>query len=125
MIGCLALSGCFPRPVPLASMPMDHPKDTDLNLTGMDQSQAGQWVEILESFNPAVQIDQDFVKAYFNAKLTSHQMDRHEETTRYFQRAEEVAIRNGAIVHSALSWNHSGLFSMLERHLVGGYCYQP
>jgi len=101
-------------------MPMDHPRGTDLNLTGMDQSQAGQWVEILDSFNTAVQIDQDLVKAYFNAKLTSHQMDRHGETTRYFQRAEEVGIRNETIVHFALSWNHSGLFSMLERHLFAG-----
>jgi len=59
--------------VSLASMPMDHPKCTDLKLTGIDRYQAGQWVEALESFNAALHIDLDFVEAYFNAALALHQ----------------------------------------------------
>jgi hypothetical protein len=38
----LALSGCFPKTIPLASLPMDHPRAADLNLNGIDHYQAGQ-----------------------------------------------------------------------------------
>lgn len=125
MIGCLALSGCLPKTVPLASLPMDYPTAAKLNLQGIDRYQAGQWEEALESFEAALQMNPDFVEAHFNAALTLHQMDRHEEATRHFRRAGELAPGNEAVVNSVLYRNHLGLSSTLERHLSGGYRYQP
>jgi Tfp pilus assembly protein PilF len=119
----LSLSGCVAKTVPLASLPMDHPKAADLNLKGIDRYQAGESVEALELFYAALQIDPDFVEAHFNAALALHQMDRHEEATQHFRRAGELAPRNEAIVKSALYRNHLGLSSVLERHLSGGYRY--
>jgi tetratricopeptide (TPR) repeat protein len=124
MMCALTLSGCLPKTVPLASLPMDHPKAADLNLKGIDRYQAGHWAEAFELFYAALQIDPDFVEAHFNAALALHQMDRHEEATRHFQRAGELAPRNEAIVNATLYRNHLGLSSTLERHLSGGYRYQ-
>ncbi|HBP87884.1 MAG: tetratricopeptide repeat protein [Nitrospira sp.] len=121
----LALGGCLSKSVPLASLPMEHPNATDLNLTGINQYQAGQWMKALESFEAALQIDPDFVEAHFNAALALHQMDRHEDATRHFQRAGELDPQNGTIVNSTLYRNHLGLSSTLERHMSGGYRYQP
>jgi lipoprotein NlpI len=44
---------------------MEHPMATDLNLIGIDQYQAGQWIKAFESFDHALQIDHDFVEAAF------------------------------------------------------------
>ena len=124
MMAWLALSSCLPKNFPLASLPMDHPKAADLNLKGIDRYQAGQWAEALELFDAALLIDPLFVEAHFNAALALHQMDRHEEATRHFQRAGQLAPDNEAIVNSTLYRNHLGLSSTLERHLSGGYRYQ-
>ena len=124
MMAWLALSSCLPKTFPLASLPMDHPKAADLNLKGIDRYQAGQWAEAFELFDAALQIDPDFVEAHFNAALALHQMNRHEEATRHFQRAGQLASDNEAIVNSTLYRNHLGLSSTLERHLSGGYRYQ-
>ncbi len=120
----LAVSGCVPKTVPLASLPMDHPTAAALNLQGIDRYQAGQWAEAIELFDAALHIDPDFVEAHFNAALTLHQLERHQEATEHFRRAGELDPRNKAIVDSALYRNHLGLSSILERHLSGGYCYQ-
>lgn len=125
MLCWLALSGCVPKTIPLASLPMDHPRAADLNLKGIDRYQAGQWKEAFEFFDAALQVDPDFAEAHFNAALALHQMNRHEEATRYFRQAGKLAPRSGAIVNSVLYRNHLGLSSMLERHLSGGYRYQP
>jgi len=124
LVAWLAFSSCLPKTYPLASLPMDHPKAADLNLKGIDQYQSGQWAEAFELFDAALQIDPDFVEAHFNAALALHQMDRHEEATRHFQRAGQLAPDNEAIVNSTLYRNHLGLSSTLERHLSGGYRYQ-
>lgn len=123
MMAWLALSSCLPKTFPLASLPMDHPKAADLNLKGIDRYQAGQWAEAFELFDAALQIDPDFVEAHFNAALALHQMNRHEEATRHFQRAGQLAPDNEAIVNATLYRNHLGLSSTLERHLSGGYRY--
>jgi Tfp pilus assembly protein PilF len=125
MLCWLALGGCLPKSVPLASLPMEHPTATDLNLNGIDHYHAGQWIEAFESFEAALQIDPGFVEAHFNAALALHQMDKHEEATRHFRLAGELNPQNSAIVSSALYRNHLGLSSTLERHLSGGYRYQP
>jgi Flp pilus assembly protein TadD len=104
---------------------MDYPTAANLNLQGIDRYQAGQWEEALESFDAALQINPDFVEAHFNAALTLHQMDRHEEATHHFRRAGELAPGNETVVNSVLYRNHLGLSSTLERHLSGGYRYQP
>ncbi|MBA3967454.1 MAG: tetratricopeptide repeat protein [Nitrospirales bacterium] len=124
LLGWLASGGCLPKSIPLASLPMEQPMATDLNLTGIDQYQAGQWMEAFGSFDAALQVDPDFVEAHFNAGLALHQMDRHEEATRHFRRAGELDPRNATIVNSVLYRNHLGLSSTLERHLSGGYRYQ-
>ncbi len=74
--GLLTLGGCLPKSIPLASLPMERPMATDLNLTGIDQYQAGPWMEAFELSDAALQVDPDFVEAHFNAGLALHQMDR-------------------------------------------------
>ena len=124
MLCWLAVSGCMPKTVPLASLPMDHPKAAALNLKGIDRYQVGQWSEAIELFDAALHVDPDFVEAHFNAALTLHQLERHEEAAEHFRRAGELDHGNKAIVDSALYRNHLGLSSTLERHLSGGYRYQ-
>lgn len=120
----LVLSGCLPKSVPLATLPLDQPKAADLNLKGIDWYHKGKWEEALELFQAALEVNPDFVEAHFNAALTLHQIDRHAEATLHFQRAGELAPQNQAIVNSILYRNHLGLSSTLERHLSGGYRYQ-
>lgn len=117
------LAGCTPGTLPLASLPMDHPKAAELNLRGIDRYQAEAWQEAFDYFHAAMQEDPDFAEAYFNAALVLHQMDRHEEARRYFQRAGELDPQNEAITGSALYRHHLELSSRLERHLSGGYHY--
>lgn len=118
------LTGCTPGTLPLASLPMDHPQAAELNLRGIDRYQAEAWQEAFDYFHAAMQEDPDFAEAYFNAALALHQMDRHEEARRYFQRAGELDPQNEAITGSALYRHHLELSSRLERHLSGGYRYQ-
>ena len=74
--------------------------------------------------NSAIQVNPLLVEAHFNAALALHQLDRHQEATRYFERAGKLDPDNGFIVNSTLYRNHMGLSSTLERHLSGGYRYQ-
>lgn len=122
---CLSLGGCLLKSVPLASLPMEHPTATGLNLKGIDQYHAGQWKEAFEFFHAALEINPNFVEAHFNAALALHQMDQHEEATRHFRVTGELDPQNATIVNSTLYRNHLGLSSTLERHLSGGYRYQP
>lgn len=65
LLDWLTLGGCSPKAIPLASLPKERPMATDLNLTGIDQYQAGQWMEAFESFDAAVQVDPNFVQTPF------------------------------------------------------------
>jgi Flp pilus assembly protein TadD len=97
---------------------------TDLNVTGIDQYQFGHWMEAVESFAYALQIDPDFVEARFHAALALQMLDRHEEATWPLRRAGELDTQHATIDHSPLFRNHLGLSSTLERHLSGTYRYQ-
>ncbi len=119
------LSSCHPQSIPLATLPLDQPQAADLNLQGIDQYQSGHYEEALQLFDAAKRANAQFPEAYFNAALTLHRLDRHEEAARHFQRAGELAPHNASIVDSTLYRNHLGLSSILERHLSGGYRYQP
>ena len=120
----LVLSGCFPQSVPLAILPMAEPEAAALNLKGIDQYHVGEWEAALQLFQSAIQVNPLLVEAHFNAALALHQLDRHKEAAKQFQRAGELAPDNGSIINSTLYRNHLGLSSTLERHLSGGYRYQ-
>ena len=124
MVCILGVSGCFPQSVPLAMLPMEEPEAAAANLKGIDQYHVGEWEAALDFFQSALRINPLLVEAHFNAALALHQLGRHQEATRYFQRAGELAPDNGSIVNSTLYRNHLGLSSTLERHLSGGYRYQ-
>ncbi len=125
LIGCfLGISGCVPKSVPLAILPMAEPEAAVLNLKGIDHYHAGEWPAALQSFQSAIQINAQLVEAHFNAALASHQLGRHEEATQYFVRAGELDPKNPSILNSTLYRNHLGLSSTLERHMSGGYRYQ-
>ena len=119
-----ALNGCFPQSVPLATLPLAQPEAAALNLKGIDQYHIGEWEAALQLFQSAIQMNPLLVEAHFNAALTLHQLERHQEATQHFQRAGELAPDNGAILGSTLYRNHLGLSSTLERHMSGGYRYQ-
>ena len=120
----IALCGCFPQSVPLATLPLDQSQAADLNLKGIDWYHQRNWEKALGFFQAALEINPDFVEAHFNMALTLHQMGRHEEATKHFQRAGELDPQNQTIVNSILYRNHLGLSSVLERHWSGGYRYQ-
>ena len=125
MVVCvLGISGCFPQSVPLAMLPMAEPEAAALNLKGIDQYHIGEWETAFEFFQSALRVNPLLVEAHFNAALALHQLDRHTEAAKQFQRAGELAPDNGSIINSTLYRNHLGLSSTLERHLSGGYRYQ-
>ncbi|MDR4493235.1 MAG: tetratricopeptide repeat protein [Nitrospirales bacterium] len=117
------LSGCMVKSIPLATLPLAHPQANQANLAGIDYYQRGEWEKALVKFQEALQIDDDFPEAHFNAALTLHQLKRHQEATYHFQRAGELAPDREAVVKSSLYRNHLGLSSIFERHLSGGYGY--
>jgi Flp pilus assembly protein TadD len=123
MMWGVVVGGCASKAVPLAGLPLDHPKAAELNLKGIERYQDGNWVEAFELFSAALELDSDFVEAHFNAALALHQMERHEEASEHFRRAGELDPQNQAIVNSPLYRNHLGLSSTLERHFKGGYRY--
>ena len=120
----LSLSGCFPQSVPLATLPMVEPEAATLNLDGIDQYHVGEWEAALQLFQSAIQVNPLLVEAHFNAALALHQLDRHQEATKYFERAGALDPENRSILTSTLYRNHLGLSSILERHISGGYRYQ-
>ncbi len=125
LVVCLfVMGGCFPQSVPLATLPMEDPEAAELNLKGIDQYHVGEWEAALQLFQSAIQVNPLLVEAHFNAALALHQLDRHKEAAKQFQRAGELAPDNGSIINSTLYRNHLGLSSTLERHLSGGYRYQ-
>ena len=119
----LSWSGCLASPMPLATLPLAHPNATQANLAGIDYYQQGAWGPALEKFHEALKADEHFPEAHFNAALTLHQLQRHEEAISYFRRAGELAPENETIVGSSVYRNHLGLSSTFERHLSGGYRY--
>ena len=121
----ISLSGCISKSVPLASLPLSHPEAAQRNLQGIDHYHRGQWEEALTLFQEAIQSDPQLAEAHFNAALTLHQLGRHQEAGRHFQRAGELAPTNATIIESTLYRNHLGLSSTLERHISGGYRYGP
>lgn len=84
MVGGVALSGCFPQSVPLAILPIKAPEAAALNLKGIDQYHVGEWEEMLEFFQSAIQVHPLLVEAHFNAAIALHQLDRHQEATHQF-----------------------------------------
>ena len=124
MVGAaLFLSGCMAKSIPLATLPLEHPQANQANLAGIDYYQQGEWETALLKFQEALQADDDFAEAHFNAALTLHQLRRHQEATHHFRRAGELAPDREAVVKSSLYRNHLGLSSIFERHLSGGYGY--
>jgi len=124
VVGLLGLSGCFPQSGPLAILPMAEPEAAALNLKGIDQYHVGKWEAAFQLFQSAIQVNPLLVEAHFNAGLALHQLDLHQEATRYFQRAGELGLENRSILDSTLYRNHLGLSSTLERHMSGGYRYR-
>lgn len=119
----VGLSGCVAKSIPLATLPLDHPRAAQANLAGIDYYQQGEWKKALSKFQDAIQVDDDFPEAHFNAALTLHQLERHQEATHHFRRAGELAPDREAVVKSRIYRNHLGLSSTFERHLSGGYAY--
>ena len=120
----LGISGCFPKSVPLAILPMAEPEAAALNMKGIDQYHIGEWHAAFELFESAIQVNALSVEAHFNAALSLHKLDRHQEATLYFERAGALAPDNISIIDSSLYRNHLGLASTLEQHMSGGYRYR-
>lgn len=119
----ICVSGCSAKSIPLATLPLEHPGANQANLAGIDYYQQGEWEKALFKFQEALEADNDFPEAHFNAALTLHQLKRHQEARLHFQRAGELAPDRDAVVKSSLYRNHLGLSSIFERHLSGGYAY--
>ena len=125
LVVCLVvMSGCFPKSVPLAILPMEEPEAAALNLKGIDQYHVGEWEAALELFQSALRVHPSLVEAHFNAALALHQLGRHQEARQHFQQAGKLDPENRSIINSTLYRNHLGVSSTLERHLSGGYRYQ-
>jgi len=125
LVVCLVvMSGCFPKSVPLAILPMEELEAAALNLKGIDQYHVGEWEAALELFQSALRVNPSLVEAHFNAALALHQLGRHQEARQYFQQAGKLDPENRSIINSTLYRNHLGVSSTLERHLSGGYRYQ-
>ena len=121
----LGLPGCGAKVLPLATLPMAFPQASQANLAGIDAYQHEKWELALSKFQEALEANTEFPEAHFNAALTLHQLQRHEEAIFHFRRAGELAPQNDTIVGSKVYRNHLGLSSTFERHLSGGYRYLP
>jgi len=125
LVVCLVvMTGCFPKPVPLAILPVEEPEAAALNLKGIDQYHVGEWEAALELFQSALRVNPTLVEVHFNTALALHQLDRHQEARQHFQQAGKLDPENRSIINSTLYRNHLGVSSTLERHLSGGYRYQ-
>jgi tetratricopeptide (TPR) repeat protein len=123
VMSIFALSGCFPKAAPLATLPIAQPEAAALNVKGIDQYHVGEWEGALQLFQSAIEVNPLLVEAHFNAGLALHQLERHQEASRYFQQAGMLDPENQSVVGSILYRNHLGLSSTLERHMSGGYRY--
>ena len=82
----VCVSGCSAKSIPLATLPLEHPRANQANLAGIDYYQQGEWEKALFKFQEALEADNNFPEAHFNAALTLHQLKRHQEATLHFQR---------------------------------------
>ena len=117
------IGGCATTSGPLATLPMVSPGASQLNLTGIQEYNQGNWEAAKEKFESAIQADPILPEAHFNLGLTLHKLELHDQATDHFRRAGELAPENQEIVDSTVYRNHLGLSSTLERHLSGGYRY--
>lgn len=125
VLGCflMMVTGCATPSGPLAVLPMTSPVAARHNLEGIQQYQAGKWLEAKSLFESAIQADPGLPEAHFNLALTLHELGDHREAGVHFKRASELAPGNKEIVESSVYRNHLGLSSTLEKHLSGGYKY--
>jgi len=115
--------GCVKATGPLATLPIVSPTASELNLSGIQAYNDGQWELAKQRFQDALQADDQLPEVYFNLALTFHKLDDHQLATEYFQKAGELAPKNDSIIQSSVYRNHLGLSSTFERHLSGGYRY--
>ncbi len=121
--GMMVTAGCATPSGPLATLPMTSPVASKFNLAGIKHFNGGQWEEARVEFERAVQVDSNLVEAHFNLALSLHKLGRHDEATREFKIAGELAPKSKQIVNASVYRNHLGLSSTLERHFSGGYRY--
>ncbi|GJL62330.1 MAG: hypothetical protein NPIRA04_09840 [Nitrospirales bacterium] len=115
--GCVAATG------PLATLPIVSPTASELNLSGIQAYNDGQWELARQRFEDALLADDQLPEVYFNLALTLHKLEDHQQATEYFHKAGELAPHNDSIIQSSVYRNHLGLSSTFERHMSGGYRY--
>jgi len=62
---------------------------------GLELLNLGQWSDAVESFSTAMQIDPDFVAAYFHGARALLHAGRPDEARQFLQRGLELANRTG------------------------------
>ncbi len=115
--GCVALTG------PLAVLPIVSPQASELNLSGIEAYNNGEWVLAKQRFLAAIHVDNQLPEAHYNLALTLHKLEEYDEAAEYFQKAGELAPNNDSIMKSTLYRNYLGLSTTFERHMSGGYRY--
>lgn len=115
--------GCVKATGPLATLPIVSPTASELNLSGIQAYNDGQWELAQQRFEDALRADDQLPEVYFNLALTFHKLEKHQQATEYFHKAGELAPRNDSIIQSLVYRNHLGLSSTFERHMSGGYRY--
>ncbi|GJL66209.1 MAG: hypothetical protein NPIRA05_11800 [Nitrospirales bacterium] len=115
--------GCVTSTGPLATLPIVSPTASELNLSGIQAYNDGQWELAQQRFEDALRADDQLPEVYFNLALTFHKQEEHQQAIEYFRRAGELAPQNDSIVQSSVYRNHLGLSSTFERHMSGGYRY--
>lgn len=122
-VGMFVTAGCATPSGPLATLPITSPAASTYNLEGIKHFNNGEWEEARVLFERAVQADANLAEAHFNLALSLHQLGQHEEATREFKVAGELAPKSAQIVNTSVYRNHVGLSSTFERHISGGYRY--
>ena len=115
--------GCVMTTGPLAILPIVSPQAAELNLSGVEAYNNGEWNLAKQRFLAAIQADAALSEAHYNLALTLHKLEEHDQAITHFRKAGELAPKNESIVKSTVYRNHLGLSSTFERHISGGYRY--
>jgi Tfp pilus assembly protein PilF len=79
------------------------------NDEGVGHYQQGHWDVADEHFRKAIEADPNLAEAHFNLALALDKQGKHEDATRHFKKAAELAPANVQIAESPILKKHTGM----------------
>ncbi len=117
------LGGCATTSTPPMALGMNGTSSAEQhNAAGIKHYKMGHWDVAKGHFEEAVEANPKLPEPHYNLALAFHQLGSHEEATKHFKHAAELAPNNLLLTNSRVYKSHMGMTSQDSyRESSGGY----